>query len=71
MPTLALPLLLKGHADHVTDIDWSPDGTRLATASRDWTGRVWDAQSGKSIVTIEMKDNPNGQDQMPDEEAHT
>jgi hypothetical protein len=37
---------LIGHRDVVNSVSWSPDGTRLATGSRDGTAKVWDAASG-------------------------
>ena len=33
--------MLLGHSGPVNDVAWSPDGTRLATASHDHTIRVW------------------------------
>ena len=34
-------------------MEFSPDGTRLATASHDTTARVWDAASGELIATLQ------------------
>ena len=45
--------VLKGHVSPVHLIAWSPDGTRLATASADNTGRLWDAASGKEIAVLQ------------------
>ena len=42
----------------VHSIAWSPDGKRLATGSEDYTARVWDAETGKELFTL---DGPTGQ----------
>ncbi|MDH3540104.1 MAG: winged helix-turn-helix domain-containing protein [Acidimicrobiia bacterium] len=36
--------------DGACELRWSPDGTKLATASNDTTGRVWDASTGAEIA---------------------
>jgi WD40 repeat protein len=43
---------LKGHASNVESVAWSPDGKRLATASTDNTAKVWDAATGKELLTL-------------------
>src|SRR5262249_54523694 len=43
---------LYGHRDEVTSVVFSPDGTRLATASLDGTARVWDARTGQELLVI-------------------
>ncbi len=43
---------LIGHRAGVRSVAWSPDGTRLATASWDGTARVWDA-TGREILALE------------------
>ena len=40
---------LVGHKKPITDIAFSSDGQRLATASDDETARIWDAVTGESL----------------------
>ncbi len=39
-------LNLKGHTSLVISACFSPDSTRVVTASYDGTAKVWDAQTG-------------------------
>jgi len=41
-----------GHEGPVTSAAFSPDGSRIVTASWDNTGRIWDAASGKQIAVL-------------------
>jgi WD40 repeat protein len=43
---------LEGHTDAVTSVAFSPDGQRLATASRDKTAKVWDARTGQELRAL-------------------
>ena len=43
---------LVGHTAGVSTAVFSPDGTRLATASDDKTAKVWDAVTGKELFTV-------------------
>src|SRR5262249_52597068 len=43
-------LPLSGHTDAVNGVAYSPDGTRLASASSDGSIRVWDALTGQEVL---------------------
>jgi hypothetical protein len=45
-------LTLRGHTKGVSGVSWSPDGTRLASASQDGTVKVWDTRSGQEVLTL-------------------
>ncbi len=45
-------IVFSGHASSVSGAAWSPDGTRVITASDDGTARVWEMESGKVIARI-------------------
>ncbi len=40
---------LAGHTSTVGGVAWSPDGTRVATASTDQTVRIWDVATGEEL----------------------
>jgi WD40 repeat protein len=46
---------LKGHSGGVTAVQFSPDGSKLASASWDKKVIVWDASTGKQLHTIDAK----------------
>jgi WD40 repeat protein len=48
-PELAL---LAGHSDFVTSAVYSPDGTRILSASRDKSIRIWDARTGLQLAVL-------------------
>ena len=43
---------LRGHTKLVTCVAYSPDGKRIVTGSDDKTLRVWDALTGREIMTL-------------------
>ena len=51
-----LELTLRGHAGFVDGLAYTPDGKRLATASDDGTAKVWDATTGRELLTLPIKD---------------
>jgi len=44
-------LTYRGHSRRVLALAWSPDGTRIASASDDETVQVWDVSTGNEVVT--------------------
>jgi WD40 repeat protein/serine/threonine protein kinase/DNA-binding XRE family transcriptional regulator len=44
---------LVGHTDYINSIDFSGDGTLLASAGLDGTVRIWDLASGKALFTLQ------------------
>ncbi|HEV2474537.1 MAG TPA: WD40 repeat domain-containing protein [Chthonomonadales bacterium] len=43
--------VLQGYSAPVTSVSWSPDGSLLASASRDKTAKVWQASNGQLVTT--------------------
>lgn len=44
--------LISGHANSVTSVAFSPDGSRVLTGSDDRTAKLWSAASGAELLTI-------------------
>ena len=45
-------IALKGHEDAVSSAAFSPDGSRVVTASPDKTARLWDGKTGALVATL-------------------
>jgi WD40 repeat protein len=43
---------LRGHNSYVYSVAFSPDGTRLATASADRTAKIWDVSTGQMVRNL-------------------
>ena len=54
--------VFEGHTDWVRGAAFSPDGTRVVTASDDGTARIWDATTRAQLVELQQHDNdaPDG-----------
>jgi small GTP-binding protein len=52
VPGLTLRRVLRGHKDYVTRMEWSPDGSYLASPSSDKTVQIWNTRTGGLLRTL-------------------
>jgi WD40 repeat protein len=45
--------ILRGHRDRIRSVEFSPDGSLLATASRDHDVRIWNARTGEGVRPLQ------------------
>ncbi|HRF38379.1 MAG TPA: hypothetical protein PK198_06310, partial [Saprospiraceae bacterium] len=51
-PSGKLAQTLQGHAQRIWSVAWSPDGSRVATASADLSTCLWDARTGQRTLLL-------------------
>jgi len=47
---------LEGHDDSVKTCDFSPDGSRIVSASKNGTWKLWDAITGRELMSVNAHD---------------
>ncbi|MCL2710429.1 MAG: serine/threonine protein kinase [Planctomycetaceae bacterium] len=66
VPVVVDLIELRGHADAIDRLSFSPDGTKIVTTSFDSTARIWDAESGTLLQTLEHSDRVYSANFSPD-----
>lgn len=61
------PILLEGHSELITAVEWSPDGAWLASSSEDNTVRIWNTQTYDADIVLEFDDDVTTISWMPGE----
>jgi WD40 repeat protein len=57
---------LQGHTADVPYVAYSPDGSRIVTASTDRTARIWSADTGAQLLALQHDDGLDSADFSPD-----
>jgi WD40 repeat protein len=58
--------VLKGHRNRILAASFSPDGSLIATASRDQDARIWDAKTGETIEKLQHNSEVRDVEFSPD-----
>lgn len=66
MPERKPVQVMRGHSDSIVDMAFSPDGTLLATAGRDSTGRVWNVETGQERLNLTCESRVRAANFSPD-----
>ena len=61
--------IFRGHSSTVNSVAFSPNGKQVLTSSLDGTTRIWEAVSGRLLVTIGVKNSSTFVGYNPDGEA--
>jgi WD40 repeat protein len=73
LPTNVVRVLGAGrlrHGDRVNALAYSPDGSKLATASRDGTVRIWDVGNGREVLAYRGHEAVKVVDEKDKEQAN-
>jgi WD40 repeat protein len=63
-------LVLEGHTGPLSSVVFSPDGSRILTASWDKTARVWNASTGQELLKLRLGRPPMNIDGFSPSEAY-
>jgi WD40 repeat protein len=78
-PVFSDGALVAGHADSITGVAFSPDGTLVATASADKTAKLWETATASEVRTLRghtagltsIGFSPDGKEVITGSEDHT
>jgi len=68
LQTTTVPLLrdLQGHTAGILSVSYNPDGSQLASGSRDSTVKIWDVETGTQLLSLAHSDAVKHVDYSPD-----